>query len=170
MSNPNADSSSKRAGTANGSHPSEELPVQRWYGVTAIACVGLGLVFGAQVWQDLSAGRQESLNVGALFFMGLSLAVAGWQWRAARTRITLESDRVRVAVPWSTPRTIEFRQMLSVVQEGRVNPALLILYHPHTDRHSEGGLLDLDAVQSLSLPAVENQQALLERLEGQIPA
>jgi hypothetical protein len=137
--------------------PFQRYPVQQWYPVSAVLCVLISLLF---VWQLL-----QGFEPGALLFLMVCLAVAGWQWRAARTEVALGADRLLVAAPLGTDHEIEFGQLLDVVQEGRVNPTILIMYHPR----NADGLLDLDDVQTVTLPAVQDQTALLERLEGHIP-
>ncbi|MEX1021476.1 MAG: hypothetical protein WDZ49_17575 [Litorilinea sp.] len=139
----------------------QRYPVQQWYGISALLCLGLGLVFGWQLVGQLRAGAEA----GTVLFLGICLGCAVWQWRAARTRVMLDRDRMIVAPPWRAAHEIEFRQLLTVVQEGRVNPTLLVMYHPR----GANGLVDPDAVQSVTLPGVQDQTALLDRLEGHIP-
>jgi hypothetical protein len=135
----------------------QTYPVQQWYSVSVVICLALCLLFA---WQ-LTRG----FEVGALLFFGVCVAIAAWQWRAARTRVAIHEDRLIVTAPFSSDREVEFRQLLDVVQEGRVNPSIMVLYHPR----SEDGLLALDDVETLTLPAVQDQITLLDRLEGQVP-
>ena len=55
---------------------------------------------------------------------------------------------------------------MSVSTSGRAGNALILLYHP--DRGD--GMLDLDDVRSLVLPALDEQDALQSYLEAQVPA
>lgn len=135
----------------------QKYTVQQWYSVSVVICLALSLLFG---WQ-LARG----FEVGALLFFGVCLAIAAWQWRAARTRVALHEDRLIVSMPFSNDREVEFRQLLDVVQEGRVNPSIMVIYHPRT----EDGLIALDDVETLTLPAVQDQPTLLDRLEGEVP-
>ena len=63
-------------------------------------------------------------------------------------------------------RTVALRQLMSVSTSGRAGKALILLYHP--DRGD--GMLDLDDVRSLVLPALDEQDALQSYLEAQVPA
>lgn len=131
--------------------------VQKWYAASALLCSVLALPF---FWQ-LARGFEP----GALLFALICLGIGLWQWRAFRTQVATEGDRLVIHAPLSSTRRIEFGQLLDVVQEGRVNPTLLIMYHPR----AADGRIDLDDVQTVTLPALQEQSTLLERLEGYVP-
>lgn len=136
-------------------HPID-FPVQRWYPVSAALCL---LIAAISVWQ-----LRSGLDTASLLFAALSLGVGLWQLRATVTLVRLSADRVIVHAPLDR-HEIEFRQLLSVAQEGRVNPTILLIYHPY---QGTGGLLDLDDVETVALPGVQNQTHLLDVLEEQI--
>jgi hypothetical protein len=135
----------------------QTFPVQGWYRVTAVLCLMLGLLFG---WRLL-----QGFEPGMLVFLLLSVSVAGWQWRAARTEIALGSDRLLVNAPLTPNHEIEFRQLLDVVEEGRMGRSILVMYHPL----AENGLLALDDVRTLALPSVVEQEKLFDTLKAQAP-
>lgn len=62
-------------------------------------------------------------------------------------------------------RRVEFRQLDSAVEAGRIARGLAVTYHPLTTN----GLLDLDELHSVALPAVADQTTLLELLRARCP-
>ena len=134
---------------------------------------GAGLVVGLLLlWQLLAPLRHgvpfrwEQLLSGEGLFSITSLVLAFYFARQAATRVTLTRRAITRAMPFSAPRTVELRQLMSVSTSGRAGNALILLYHP--DRGD--GLLDLDDVRSLVLPALDEQDALQSYLETQVPA
>lgn len=105
---------------------------------------------------------------------GLALAMALYYARLALSRVELSATHVRWVAPpylkgfrsWARReppgRGVELRQIAEVHSEGRLIPALLVLYHPRRD----DGLFDHEQLRSLALPAVERQDALLAALGG----
>jgi hypothetical protein len=72
---------------------------------------------------------------------------------------------VCVQTPLRGRRCVEFRQLASVMEAGRVNPVIALIYYPMLDN----GLFDLDKPTSLVLPAVQGQAQLLTFLEAKTP-
>jgi hypothetical protein len=93
---------------------------------------------------------------------GLALATALYYGRLALSRVELAATHVHVIAPMTRPRGIERRQIADVHSEGRLIPAILVIYHP---RRADG-LFDHENLRSLTLPAVVGQDALLAALGG----
>jgi hypothetical protein len=121
--------------------------------------IGLGLMalFAWELWQGATLGAALFLAVGG----GLAL----WAGNALLTRLELTANALCVYSGWRGVRCVEFRQLAGVTEEGRFNPVIVLLYHPQLPT----GLLDLDQVQTLLLPAVRNQAALLAQLQARHP-
>ena len=62
-------------------------------------------------------------------------------------------------------RRVEFRQLDSATEAGRLLRVVVVTYHPLL----ENGLLDLDDLRSVTLPAVNQQYELLELLQQHAP-
>jgi hypothetical protein len=100
-----------------------------------------------------------------LFFCLVSAALLLWSARAMFSRVEVTADRVALYMPLTGRREVEFRQLVSVSEEGRWARGLLLIYHPR----QEPPLLDLDEMRTLPLPAVDNQDALRASLETRTP-
>jgi hypothetical protein len=127
------------------------------YKFIALFCVLFMAGFG---WQ---LTRNFSLDV--LFFLVLSLGLLIWSLYAMFSYLEATAKSLTLFTPLRASRQIEFRQLISVSENGRFNPVLTLLYYPR----QADGLLDLDDVHSLILPAVAEQQTLLELLEASAP-
>jgi hypothetical protein len=124
--------------------------------VTAMAVVLVGL-FGWELWRQVTMGN--------LLFLGVSLGVLLWAANAFWSRVELAPNQICLRTPLRGPRCVEFRQLASVMEAGRVNPVIALIYYPALDN----GLLDLDRPASLVLPAVREQAQLLTVLEAKTP-
>ncbi len=60
---------------------------------------------------------------------------------------------------------IEHRQLAAVHQTGRFLNVIVVMYHPK----QANNLLTLDALENLTLPAVNGQASLLNFLEARVP-
>jgi hypothetical protein len=107
----------------------------------------------------------RTFSLETLFFFVLSLAVVGWSVLAMRSYVEVSADNLVLFAPLQTSRAVRFRQLISVSENGRFNPVITIIYHPAR----ADGLLDLDNTHSLILPALSEQQELLELLEARLP-
>lgn len=99
-----------------------------------------------------------------LFFLGGSLFAAlafAAQWR---TVIEVDAHGLWLRVPLRTQR-VEYRQLDGAVEAGRIVRGIVVTYHPLR----ENGLLDLEDLRSVTLPAVERQYELLTLLESKCP-
>lgn len=134
---------------------------------------GAGLVIGLLLlWQLLAPLRggapftSEQLLSGEGLFTATSLVLALYFARQATTRVALTRQTITRTMMLGAPQSVELRQLMSVSESGRAGNALILLYHPLR----ADGLLELDDVRSLVLPALQEQDALRTYLEGQVPA
>lgn len=142
-------------------------PHFRYALLTGVAVL-FALLFARNVVTNLAV--QDSLGLtdfltGEMFFGAACIGLALWNARLMLSRVLL-GDRAIAYQPWGGPlRRVEFRQLMSVSESGRAGNAIILLYHPT----EPSGLLDLERVDSLVLPAVTEQNALLETLEAHVP-
>jgi len=127
------------------------------YKFMVCGCLLLAGAFGWNLAQHFSRDL--------LFFFVISLGLVAWSFYGMVSRVEMTADRLVLMTPWRANRSVEFRQLISVSENGRFNPVLTLLYHPR----QADGLLELDDVHSLILPAVNEQAALLEILEARLP-
>ena len=123
-----------------------------------MALVGL-LVAIAFGW-TLAArhGRGQGLAYDALFFFLVMIGFTFWSLYQALGRVELADRELTLRMPLSAPRTIEYRQLFSATENGRVGGrSVSLVYHPLR----ADGLLDLDDARSMTLPEVEGQDELL---------
>jgi hypothetical protein len=99
---------------------------------------------------------------GGLFFLGVGLVGMLWSGDQLLSRIELDATELRLRRPWRQPRQVAFRQMDALQIAGRLFAALVFTYHPLQD----DGLLDLQDLHTLTLPAVEEQELLLSLLKA----
>ena len=99
---------------------------------------------------------------GSLFFLGVGLVGMGWSGDQLLSRIDLDVTELRFRQLWRQPKQVAFRQMDSLHIAGRLFSVPVIAYHPlETD-----GLLDLQDLLTLTLPAVEEQELLIHLLKA----
>lgn len=128
-----------------------------FYGVVTALGIVVAALFG---WEF---GRTPGL--GALLFLGIGIGITLWSLRAQTSRVAVTRATLCLVRPWQAERCVAFRQLVSVAETGRLNPVLLLVYHPA----QATGLLDLDSVETLELPAVRDQDALLAQLKANTP-
>lgn len=139
------------------------------YAVMAAAGVAIGLLL---LWQLLAPMRNgapftlQHLLGGEGLFTATSLVLAVYFARQAATRVMLTKQAITRTIPLGAAQTVELRQLMSVSESGRAGNALILLYHPLRD----DGLLELDDVRSLVLPALQGQDELRTYLEARVPA
>ena len=131
---------------------------QRQYWFLAAVCLVLIGLFG---W-DLLHGAEA----GSVLFFAVSLGALAWSVRSTFTQVSLGPDQMVVTAPLSRPREIGYGQILSVSEEGRMGKALVIAFHPRLP----DGLLDLDRVETVALPALQDQASLYAELVQKAPA
>lgn len=124
-------------------------------------------VLGLLAWQLRNVARQagsQELEAGTFLFLGISLILLLRFARMATARVTLDAEAISLHLPWTPPRTVAFRQISQVHEDGRGIRSILVLYHPRT----AGGLVDADELTSLTLPAVVRQDELLVALNDRV--
>lgn len=119
---------------------------------------GLAVLF---LWQ-----LRRGSDTGALLFLLIALGLTVWYGRNLMSRVTLEDRRLRLHRPFVPDAVVEFRQLAAVGEEGRFGQSILLHYHPLRG----DGLLELDEIRSLALPALVNQVGLLALLNEQVTA
>ena len=126
-------------------------PIYRWL---ALLCLGVACLL---LWE-----LRHGLGWGPALGGGLALVTAVYYGRLALCRVELSAPQVRLVAPAAPPQSIELRQVAEVHSEGRIIPALLVVYHP---RRADG-LFDHEELRTLNLPAVARQDALWAALGG----
>ena len=101
--------------------------------------------------------------VAVVFFL-IALAATVWAVVNMLSRVRVNEHAVTLRHPLKGVSTVEFRQLISVHTGGRLLPNLVLFYHPR----AENDLLDLDEVRSLTLPALEEQETLLDTLQAAV--
>ena len=81
------------------------------------------------------------------------------------SRVEVDDRGLTLLQPLASPQQVQYRQLAEVSEEGRLQRVILLLYHPLRP----DGLLDLDDLRSLALPALEEQSDLLEILQARTP-
>lgn len=127
------------------------------YSWVVLLLVLLTLVLG---WGTLQAFSREGL-----FFLLVMLAITLWFGRLIGNQVTLDERGLTVIAPLRAPQRIDFGQLLSVSESGRLFVVCTLLYHPRQPT----GLLDLETVHSITLPTLTAQDQLLATLTAQIP-
>lgn len=142
-------------------------PQSRYLLLAGVSLVLAGAL-GWSLFGPLRAGEPLTgtmVLTGESFFFGLSVAVALWFLRQAMARVILTSTAVELTMPLARRQRAEFGQLMSVSESGRGGNALIVLYHP---RRADG-MLDLDDVRSMVIPAVHAQEELRTELEARMP-
>lgn len=127
----------------------------------ALLCLAVTLAVG---WSVRSNWALE----GIAFFL-IGAAITGWFVYTALVKVAVDATGVWVMAPLRTARKVEFRQLLSTSESGRLLSVLTLIYHPLWDQTPETRLLNLETVESLTLPALLGQEALFDLLETKRP-
>jgi hypothetical protein len=90
-------------------------------------------------------------------------AIINLRW--ARTRVELTPSGLTLYEPLNQPNHVDFRQMIAVHLAGRFFPGLSLVYYPI----GQNGMLDMEDPRTLFLPALDNQDELLNVLQHEIP-
>lgn len=137
-------------------------------------------------------------SAGSLFFTLITLAATLWFALALKTEVVLTESGLLIYSPfrynwqqrtWDATdgQLITYRQLIEVDESGRFLSVLTLLYHPIQVIHAERDLsttaesitmvagarvrpdlLDLEGIESVTLPLLTNQRLLRERLESAI--
>ncbi len=136
--------------------PTTYRPHARYVLITGIAAFSVL----ALAW--LLLRRQELASVLFLLFAGGLLFFAV---RSMLSRVDVDNQGLTLVRPLAGPVQVQYRQLAEVSEEGRLQRVILLLYHPLRP----DGLVDLDDLRSLALPALEAQSDLLEALQARTP-
>jgi hypothetical protein len=129
-------------------------PLYRWL---TLGCL---LLTGLLGWSLVTVITAEEF-----FFFILSATICLWFGNSFLSQVHVDEKTVEVRSPLHGVQRVEFRQLVSVTETGRFIQALSLLYYPR----QTNGLLDLDHIQHLLLPAVVDQATLLTAMEARIP-
>lgn len=129
-------------------------PLYRWL---TLGCL---LLTGLLGWSLI-----DSIALEEFFFFLLSATISIWFGNALFSRIQLQERTITLHTPLRGVQAVDFRQLVSAAETGRMMHSLSLLYHPR----QPDGLLDLEQIQHLWLPAVVDQEQLLTAIEARIP-
>ena len=102
----------------------------------------------------LAPNRTKGLVLFLILIAALLSVPLAW------TKVVLDRDRLIVQTPLRKPRSVELRQLVQFEQSSRRWHSLILRYHPI----DEQGRMDRSSEAFLSLPPLEDQLALEERL------
>jgi hypothetical protein len=105
------------------------------------------------------------LELGSVLFLAFAAGLLFFALRSLFSRIEVSDHGLVLLRPLSPPLAVQFRQLVEVSEEGRFQRVILLLYHPLAGQ----GLVDLDDLRSLALPALEEQGELLDLLLARTP-
>lgn len=105
------------------------------------------------------------LELGSLLFLIFAAGLLVFALRSIFSRVEVDARGLTLVRPLSPPLSVQFRQLVEVSEEGRFQRVLLLLYHPLRP----DGLLDLDDLRSVALPALDDQPELIELLQARTP-
>lgn len=134
----------------------KQYPIHPRYKLLALLCLLLAALFG---WNLRARFTWEET-----FFFVILLVIAAWSLALSFSHVALTAEQITLSTPWRGSQQVEFRQLISVSENGRFNPVLTLIYHPRLANN----LLDLDDARSLILPAVDEQDELLASLEARV--
>jgi hypothetical protein len=129
-------------------------PIYRWL---TLVCL---LLTGLMGWSLFDA-----ITLEEFFFFLLSVTITLWFAITLLSQIRLDERTIALQTPLRGVQQVDFRQVVSAAEAGRLQRSLVVLYHPR----QPDGLLDLDQIQALRLPAVVDQETLLTAIEARIP-
>lgn len=128
-------------------------PLYRWL---TLGCL---LLTGLFAWSLI-----DSITLEEFFFFLLSATISIWFGNALFSRIQLQERTITLHSPLRGVQAVDFRQVVSATEAGRLLHSLTLLYHPR----QPDGLLDLEQIKHLGLPAVVDQDQLLATIEAHI--
>jgi len=102
----------------------------------------------------LAPSRSKGLVLVLILIVALLTVPLAW------TKVRFERDRVTLQAPLRKPRSVELRQLVQLEESSRRWHSLILRYHPI----DEQGRMDRSTEAFLSLPPLEDQLALEERL------
>lgn len=120
---------------------------------------GAALIAGVLLLFELRKGFTWEVIV----FAAIALLGGAWALWMATTSVEISDEGLRLKRLVGS-QMVKWQQMISVTTQGRFLRVLTILYYPRR----ENGLVDTDAVRSLLMPSVKNQDELLAALEAKV--
>ena len=102
---------------------------------------------------------------GTLLFFTFAVLLLLLALRSSASRVAVDAVGLTLFRPLAQPQRIHYRQVAQEPEEGRVQRVIVILYYPL----GADGLVDLGAMRSLALPALEDQMELLHVLQSKTP-
>ncbi|HHY58660.1 MAG TPA: hypothetical protein GYA08_24860 [Chloroflexi bacterium] len=123
------------------------------YGLLTAFGVGAAIFCAWALWRQFDW-------ITLIFMIGCLFAAFSFaaQWSA---RVEVDRQGFWLRSLWRH-RRIEFRQIDDATEAGRIVRGIVVTYHPLMPN----GLLNLDELHSVTLPAVGRQQTLLEQLRA----
>ena len=106
----------------------------------------------------LAPNRTKGLVLFLILIVALLSVPLAW------TKVVFDRDRLIVQTPLRKPRSVELRQLVQFEQSSRRWHSLILRYHPI----DEQGRMDRSSEAFLSLPPLEDQLALEERLRKSV--
>lgn len=107
----------------------------------------------------------QRLELASVLFLLFAAGLLFFAVRSLLSRVEVDEHGLTLVRPLARPLRVQFRQLAEVTEEGRLQRVILLLYHPLRSN----GLVDLDDLHSLALPALEEQSDLLEILQSRTP-
>jgi hypothetical protein len=144
----------------------KSYPTSPRYKLLVGAGAALTGLLGWELWQGRGDPADE-FAWGLGFFFVVSFLVTLWYAREMLSRVILAANGLTVTRRPGRIRTVEFRQMVSVSEAGRLGGrSITIVFHPLRP----DGLIDLEGADSLIVPEVDDHDGLLAALEARAPA
>jgi hypothetical protein len=134
-----------------------------------ILVVAGALLTGLLGWElmriDPLQGERDAV-LGYLFFFIVTLSITLWYAREMFSVVSLTPSSLSVTRRPGQTRCVEFRQMVSVSEGGRLGGrSVTVIFHPL----EANGLVDLAGADSLIIPEVDDHDGLLAALEARVP-
>jgi hypothetical protein len=131
-------------------------PHARYVLITGIAALSVP----ALLWLLL-----QRIELASVLFLFFAIGLLFFAVRSLFSRVEVDDHGLMLVRPLGKPLRVQFRQLAEVSEEGRMQRVIILLYHPLRP----DGLVDLDDLHSLALPALEAQLDLLETLQARTP-
>ena len=100
----------------------------------------------------------------ALLFALIGLLGGLWALWMATTRVYV-SNQGLIVRRFTAVYQVDYQQIRSATLEGRLLSVVTIVFHPRLDN----GLIDTEQVGSLLIPALVDQDQLIEQIEARMP-
>jgi uncharacterized membrane protein YfcA len=107
----------------------------------------------------------QGYDLATLLFFIFAALLLLLALRSGASRVEADAVGLTLFRPLAQPQRIHYRQVAQATEEGRVQRVIVILYYPL----GADGLVELDAMRSLALPALEDQIELLHVLQTKTP-